>query len=648
MTPEEARGKQAVQLEACVTFFDPTHTSMLVHDGHEGLFVRVPENFSKNPNLKVGALVRIHGVAHPGEFIPHILGQAFEVLGETPLPTPLRINGDSLFAPMLDCQWVELSAIVSGVETNTSYVTLVLEVSGWSIKAQLPKGPQSDAETAKRMQRLVTVRGVVGTVFNSQRQLTGRYLFVPSFDYIVLAESGDRPSPPQTIRVDELLGINTSPLSPVCIQGVVTHATGEGLYVRGKGGSLLIRTGEGQRFALGTEVEAEGFAAVAPFRPILRATRVSNLKLGAEPEPLPFEFGNEQMIRQQAELVNLDADFLARRDGPQGETILQCRAGGWFFEAVLIKSNDLVDSLSPNDRVRLTGICELIANHPLPPAEWGDGFRLHLRNADDIVRLERAPWWTLSRLLWALVLVGGMALGFFAWGWLLRRRVAAQTKVIGAQIEQSAVKDERQRIARELHDTIEQELAGLAIQLRNARQRLTDAPEQAASALELAQQMLRHCREESRTSIRDLRSVALEQRGLRGAMEELLPVLAAEYKAQVTLNVAFEFPNLPGPTALHLLRIAHEGVVNAARHSASHEIQVSLGVHETELFLEIQDNGRGFDASLPSPRGHFGLLGIRERVDKLCGTLTIRSGSGDGTLIRVTFPFPDPTNQPVL
>lgn len=206
------------------------------------------------------------------------------------------------------------------------------------------------------------------------------------------------------------------------------------------------------------------------------------------------------------------------------------------------------------------------------------------------------------------------------------------------QIQRAAVKDERQRIARELHDTIEQELAGLSIQLRNARQRLAGTPEQARTAIELAEQMLRHCREEARTSIRDLRSVAREQRGLRGALEEVLAPLAAECGANYSIEVEGQPGSLAGPVELHLLRLAQEAVANAARHASANEIRVRLAFTTDAVTLEIRDDGCGFDPTAPAPRGHFGMLGLRERADKLHAELTITSAPGSGTTIRVVVP----------
>jgi signal transduction histidine kinase len=334
----------------------------------------------------------------------------------------------------------------------------------------------------------------------------------------------------------------------------------------------------------------------------------------------------------------VDAEFLTRRDGPAGDAVLQCRTDKWFFEAILADRDALPANLAANDKVRLTGICELTTTRPLPFASAVDGFRLHLQKENGIVILQRAPWWTLRRLLWALGLIAGLALVAIVWAALLRRRVAEQTKIIASQIERAVVKDERQRIARELHDTIEQELAGLSVQLRNARQRLQNMPEQAGTAIELAERMLRHCREEARTSIRDLRSVALEQRGLPGALEETLAPLVEGSGARLSYKVEGRARSLPGPVEIHILRMAQQAVANAVQHAAPKEISVRLEFDTAAVTLEVRDDGRGFDPAAPAPRGHFGILGIRERANKIHAVLTLESAPGAGTAIRVVVP----------
>ncbi len=636
LPPEEAARHQPVLIECVVTYRNPLQSALIAHDGREGIYVALPKDVETD--VTTGARVRIEGRTEPGGFLPIIAGERVTVLGKGTVPEPLRIDAAELFSPSLDCQWVEVSGIVTGTE-EAGEAVLVAEVSGWTVKLILPAHERDSAKTAEIMQRPVIIRGVVGSVFNAQRQLTARHLFVPSLDEIIPSESATPDGEARLKAVDELLRSDATSRTRVRVQGVITYAAGDGLYLRGEGGSLRVRAAHTTGLAVGTRIEVEGFAAVAPFRPILRATRFTILEQLAPPEPLPLDLSGADIVSQQAELVSAEADLLALRDGPDDELILQCRSGRWFFEAFVPDGPAVARRLGINDRVRLTGICELSTTRALPFSSHADGFRLHLRGADDVAIVRRAPWWTLRLVLWALGIVGVIALLSLAWVTLLRRRVREQTEIIRTQIERTAVKDERQRIARELHDTIEQELAGVSIQLRNARQRLANAPESAGASLGLAEKMLRHCREEARSSIRDLRSVALEQRGLKGAIEELLAPLAAESGAQFNFAARGESRSLPGSSEVHLLRIAHEAVANAVRHGAARGVQVRLEYGRDEVMLEVSDNGCGFDPSVPAPRGHFGLLGIHERANKLQATLSIESRPGAGTTVRVVVPM---------
>ncbi|EDY17384.1 integral membrane sensor signal transduction histidine kinase [Chthoniobacter flavus Ellin428] len=638
LSPEEAAQGRPVSIEGTITFCDPPRPSLLLHDGHEGIFVSLTDNPQERPQYSTGTRVRIDGVTQPGGFLPIIEGRHITVLGEGKLPEPLHIDSSELFSPALDCQWVQVPATITGLEKSDEFV-LVAEIAGWTVKLIMPHEEHGMEQAKALMQRPVIVRGVLGSVFNGHRQLTARHFFVPSFNQIIPTENLQSEEEPQLRAINELLRSDATSRSRVRVRGIVTHDGSDGFYLRSDDGSMLVRTSGADEYAPGTVVEAEGFATVAPFRPIFRATQITTLNHTAPPAPQPLDLSREEIVRQQAEFVTVDADFLTRRDGPAGDVVLQCRTDKWFFEAVLADHATLPPDLAANDKVRLTGICELTTTHPLPFASAVDGFRLHLQKENGISILQRAPWWTLRRLFWALGFIAGLALMAIVWAALLRRRVTEQTKTIATQIERAVIKDERQRIARELHDTIEQELAGLSVQLRNARQRLLNMPEQAGTAIELAERMLRHCREEARTSIRDLRSVALEQRGLPGALEETLAPLVEGSGARLSFEARGRARSLAGPVEIHILRIAQQAVANAVQHAAPKEIRVHLEYLADAVTLEVRDDGRGFDPAAPAPRGHFGILGIRERANKIHATLTVDSAPGAGTTIRAVVPI---------
>ncbi|MDB6072143.1 MAG: sensor histidine kinase, partial [Verrucomicrobiales bacterium] len=269
-------------------------------------------------------------------------------------------------------------------------------------------------------------------------------------------------------------------------------------------------------------------------------------------------------------------------------------------------------------------------------SDWIDGFQIQLRGVHDMVILARPPWWTIRRLL---AIIGGLVLlagAVSAWAFLLRRRVTRQTEIIRLKLTRETVLEERQRIARDWHDSMEQQLMGVSMIVEDATARLQEKPEVGAR-LDLAQRMLRHCRQESRTTIRDLRSVTLEAGGLPAAFAEFLPPLAQSGGAEFSQSTAGNGRRLPVRTEHELLRIVQEAVANAAQHSRAGHIHVSLDFPDNGTRVEIRDDGTGFDPDTLSSDGtHLGLAGMRERARRLGGVLEIDSKSSTGTRITLT------------
>lgn len=640
----ESERMYPVRIEATVTLYNPDNGDLMLYDGRFGMFVLRPELQSGISRLELGDRVRVEGQTFFGGFVASIDRAHVTLLGKGQPPVPQKVQAEDLLSPSLCLAWVEVPAILVGVIQGGEFNTFVAEVHGWSWRVMLPRG-EKDAEKASRlMQREVKIRGIVGNNFNKQGQMTSRLLYVPDFNQIIPV------SPPQVtntdsipmVAIDQLLTRADMPLrSLVRIEGIVTYVSSEGVYVRGEGGSLLVHTANPSVVTIGDRIVATGFPAMSPFRPMFRAAQIKKLDHDRSPNPVPLTFDSEQLPLLQAELVTIDVSLLALRDTDKG-CVLQCRSGDRFFEALLAPGICLPSGVSAGASLRLSGICELETDQHRIAVESVSNMRLHLRQSSDIVTLRRAPWWSLQRILIATGLLAVIALVSFVWIVLLRKRVAAQTRVISDKLRREAMQEERQRVARELHDTIEQYLAGLSIQLGNTRSKLTKSPDEVEHALDLAQSMLRHCRAETRTSIRDLRSVTLEQRGLIGAMEEILAPVAEEGGITFDLAVSGSPVKLGESIETHLLRIAQESVSNAAKHAQAQKISVRVHYRPKEFVLEIEDNGRGFDTHAPLPRGHFGLRGLQERANKIQSTLTVSSAPGRGTLVRVTISFTEP------
>jgi signal transduction histidine kinase len=207
--------------------------------------------------------------------------------------------------------------------------------------------------------------------------------------------------------------------------------------------------------------------------------------------------------------------------------------------------------------------------------------------------------------------------------------------IIRQKRRSSAVLEERNRIARELHDTLEQELAGITMQLDLAVDCFQQAPRVAEQALETARNMSRHSMVEARRSVWDLRCQLLEDGDLVSALTQIVEPLVPNEHAKIEVTIHGEAVRLPGPVEMNLLRIGQEAVANAVKHGRAQQVAIELRYKHDAVCLTVSDDGQGFAASQNSPTGHFGLLDMRERAQSMGSQLIVESAPGCGTRIAV-------------
>ena len=198
-----------------------------------------------------------------------------------------------------------------------------------------------------------------------------------------------------------------------------------------------------------------------------------------------------------------------------------------------------------------------------------------------------------------------------------------------------AVLDERRRLSRELHDTLEQGLAGIALQVDSARQHLGRRPEVVERCLETALHMVEYSREETRRTVNQLRSQALERGDIAQAVREVASELTSGAEPTVEVEVRGAPRRLSVAAEHHLFRIAQEALTNAVRHAHASRVSVSLAFTGDEVELTVRDDGRGIPSETPGHGFHFGLSGMRERARALGTRLEVESAPGHGTTIRV-------------
>jgi PAS domain S-box-containing protein len=196
--------------------------------------------------------------------------------------------------------------------------------------------------------------------------------------------------------------------------------------------------------------------------------------------------------------------------------------------------------------------------------------------------------------------------------------------------------EERQRLARELHDSVSQALFAIALGAKTALEHLEQNPSAARGPLDYVVQLAEAGIAEMRALIFELRPESLEKEGLVGALAKHTAALRARYGIAVD-EISGPEPEAPIAVKEALLRIAQEALNNTAKHARASRIELRLESAGDSLVAEIRDDGAGFDAGAQFP-GHLGLQSMRERALRLGGTVEIISSSGQGTMVRATIP----------
>jgi ligand-binding sensor domain-containing protein/signal transduction histidine kinase len=214
------------------------------------------------------------------------------------------------------------------------------------------------------------------------------------------------------------------------------------------------------------------------------------------------------------------------------------------------------------------------------------------------------------------------------------RRMASQFR---------AVLDERNRIAREIHDNLAQDILGISVQLELVARLMPAAAEAAKGHLDRARILVRNSMTEARRYVWDLRSQELQKKDLSAALRDTTKRLTAESNVEAVVEVAGPLRPLPIEVETNLLRIGQEAINNAVKHAHANRIDVALNFDTRSVRLSVRDDGRGFDPNGQIADGHFGLIGMRERAEQIGGVLTIDSANERGTEIAIDVPLNEET-----
>lgn len=216
------------------------------------------------------------------------------------------------------------------------------------------------------------------------------------------------------------------------------------------------------------------------------------------------------------------------------------------------------------------------------------------------------------------------------------REANQQLAQFAVTLEQLAVSRERNRMARDLHDTLAHTLSAVAIQLEAVTTVWDTSPEMARERVDTIQRVTRDGLRETRRALQALRSSPLDDVGLAMALQLAAHKAAERAGFRVHISLPDALPELPIEAELSLFRILEEALNNIVQHAQASNVWLRADVDKKMLTFSIRDNGIGFDTDAAPPEGHFGLVGMRERA-ALCGAeIAIRSDPDAGTKITVS------------
>jgi signal transduction histidine kinase len=667
---EAARGLP-VRLQGIITVVPPPAGGGFTLDDGVGIWVARPrgtEATERPADLRVGDWVEIVGQTQAGHFNPTVAAGTVRRLGQQVLPAPREIGQLELSTGALDAQRVSVVGVVQAAERvvrgeRTEYR---LVVSAQGTRFSYAMFDDLRVEAAALVDAEVRLTGVFLAYFNARRQFLGVRIQsnVAAELVVTTASPGDAFASPEVTLTDGL-AFSAQGGSPHRrrVRGTVTLcAPGEYFYLQESDHALRVNTRQPEKLQPGDIVEAAGFFHLEHHKAEMQDATFR--KVGQARAPTPVAISREQLFA----VAPGSAAFLARdfddylvsvrgklvsidHDG-RSPVRLNLEWEGALLPAEFVQPGDVaaVTALRPGSELTVSGVCGLTFSGAPPVVEWPQpiAMRLLLRDAADVQVLRAASWWTPERLWSALGLIGGGLLLALAWAAWLRRTVALRSAELAeamrarrdAVVEFESTLRERNRLAADLHDTLEQSLTGLALQLEASEALQDKGPERSKRHMLLARQVLDRSREDLRRSLWNLRANPLESADLVTALREVAANRAAGLPIRITVNCEGTPRPLPDFVAGNLLLLAQEGITNALKHANAARIELQLTFQPQALVLAVIDDGVGFDPALAlGPRqGHFGLQGMHERMKRLGGQLELRSKPGEGTVIRVRVP----------
>ena len=639
------------------SFCDPGRKRFVIDDPSGAMLIYCTGG---QPTLKAGDRVRISGTvrgAARGNAYATCTNCTF--LGHGPIAKPQVVAHGQFDSGRYDCQLVSVAGAVVDAfidETDPNFSFYILNSDGERITVATETSGRSASDCERAIDRTLSAVGICRPQEGGERAQLGRYVRCLPDQIRLSARSSTSPFSVPEVRSSRIS-------EPAKISSLERRRLRGRVLAVWHGNRALVRTEHGRLASIsiafgpspkcGETIEAVGFPETDLYQINLTrcrwrpsAPRTEDIA-PATPVDVRSLFTDARGRRRfnthyhgQRVVLTGRIRNLPHPDGDTNRILVE--SGGSLLTIDVSACPSVVERLQTDSQVEICGVCVMETESWRPSNPFPHVKRLFVAVSEDtdIRVLANPPWWTPGRLF---AVIGGLFLitcGSLAWNLSLKRLVDRKGRElkseITAHLESELKSRERTRLAVELHDSIAQNLSGTAMEIGSAIRFANDDTKEMLKHLELASQTLHSCRDELRDCMWDLRSKALEDADMNGAIRTTL----MPYVSDVTLFVRFNVPRrtFSDNTAHAILRIIRELTVNAVRHGRAAVIRIAGSLEGRRLLFSVQDDGRGFDPqNRPGvAQGHFGLQGVRERIERFGGEMRIASAAGRGTKVALS------------
>lgn len=628
--------------------------------------------FATNPPpvlLKPGDLVHARGKTVLRTHNAHARCSEITVLrhGQPPEPKDVSLNEfatRSKKPASYDNALIRISGTIIDIfrdDIDARYTYIVFSDGKSSVCATCENDLLGDLAPEHFIGRKASVTGRCCPVYTGQARRLSRTIAISGMSDIAFLDEADaNPFSSETLPASESgLFPTTSHLKRYRAVGQVTAVW--------QGKELLLRTSEGFLVHIllinphppkyGSRIEAVGFLENDCFQTVLSKSvwRLLTTSSDNEEEPTPVTAEmlvsdgqghpqinpsfNGKTVKLVGKVTNLPAE-------KAGDGRFLVESDGFFIQVDSSSCPSALQGVLIGSVIEVCGTCVTEISGARTP--WSiphaTNNNIVLRTEGDVRIVAYPPWWTPQRLSIVIVTLVLVVIAVVILSEAFRRLAEHRGKALANEAIMRAEADfkiyERTRLAIELHDSISQNLTGVSMEIDTAERFADHSLEKMREHLSLASRTLHSCRVELRNCLWDLRNHALELDDVNEAICQTLEPQIGDTKLSVRFNIKRDM--LSDNTMHTILKIIRELVSNAIRHGKATSIRVAGSIKEDKLLFSVQDNGCGFDPdrSPGMDEGHFGLQGIRERVDNFEGEMEISSVLKSGTKITISIKIP--------